>query len=254
MKSFLTALQFLTRIHLKDQPDLVGEDFGRSTKFFPLVGAILGSFYLLASWGLITVFGWANFVTTILVLLPIVLTGGLLLDGFMDTADGVFSARDRARKLEIMKDSRVGSFGVIAFVALMLVNWTVLRDILPLAMPALFIMPVIGRMAMVLVIAFFPYARKDGMGKIFADMADRKTVAIAGITTVLFVVPWGKGAIAALAAGLCFAWLLGRWLSAKLGGLTGDTYGAVETLTETVVLLVFWGTSWFPGSLCIWWR
>ena len=248
MKSFLTALQFLTRIHLKEQTDLVMEDFGRSTKFFPLIGAILGFIYWLASWFLTAVFGWANFVTTLLVLLPVVLTGGLLLDGFMDTADGVFSARDRERKLEIMKDSRVGSFGVIAFVSLMLVNWTVLRDIPPaLVMTALFVMPVIGRMAMVMVIAFFPYARKEGMGKVFSDMADRKTVAIAGITAVLFVVPWGQAAAAALAAGLGFAWLLGRWLSEKLGGLTGDTYGAVETLTETMVLLVFWAASWIPG-------
>lgn len=255
MKSFLTALQFLTRIHLKNQPDLTMEDFGRSTKFFPLVGAILGLIYLLASWCLIAVFGWANFVTTVLVLLPILLTGGLLLDGFMDTADGVFSARDRERKLEIMKDSRVGSFGVIAFVSLMLINWTVMRDIeLARILPALFIMPVIGRMAMVMVIAFFPYARKAGMGKVFSDMADGKTVTIAGITTALFVVPWGQAAIAALVAGLFFAWLLGKWLSGKLGGLTGDTYGAIETLTETMVLLVFLLTSWFPGGFSTLWH
>ncbi|MBE6074754.1 MAG: adenosylcobinamide-GDP ribazoletransferase [Selenomonas ruminantium] len=255
MKSFITALQFLTRIHLKNQPDLTIEDFGRSTKFFPLVGAILGFIYLLAAWCLIAVFGWANFVTTILVLLPVFVTGGLLLDGYMDTADGVFSARDRERKLEIMKDSRVGSFGVIALVALMMIDWTVLRDIkLVLIMTALFIMPVIGRMAMVMVIAFFPYARKEGMGKAFADMADKETVAIAGITTILFVVPWGQAAIVALAAGLGFAWLLGAWLTSKLGGLTGDTYGAIETLTETVVLVVFLVTSWIPGGLHILWR
>jgi len=255
MKSFITALQFLTRIHLKNQPDLTIEDFGRSTKFFPLVGAILGFIYLLAAWCLIAVFGWANFVTTILVLLSVFVTGGLLLDGYMDTADGVFSARDRERKLEIMKDSRVGSFGVIALVALMMIDWTVLRDIkLVLIMTALFIMPVIGRMAMVMVIAFFPYARKEGMGKAFADMADKETVAIAGITTILFVVPWGQAAIVALAAGLGFAWLLGAWLTSKLGGLTGDTYGAIETLTETVVLVVFLVTSWIPGGLHILWR
>lgn len=255
MKSFLTALQFLTRIHLKKQTDLAIEDFGRSTKFFPLVGAVLGFIYLLVSWCLIAVFGWANFVTTILVLLPIVLTGGLLLDGFMDTVDGVFSVRDRERMLEIMKDSRVGSFGVIAFVSLMFVNWTVIRDIkLVLIMTALFVMPVIGRMAMVMVIAFFPYARRDGMGKVFADMADRKTVIIAGITTIIFVVPWGQAAIAALVAGLGFAWLMGRWLTEKLGGLTGDTYGAIETLTETMVLIVFLVTSWIPGGLHILWR
>ena len=255
MKSFITALQFLTRIHVKEQPDLTVEDFGRSTKFFPLVGVLLGLIYMLVTWCLVAVFGWANFVTTILVLLPVLMTGGLLLDGYMDTADGVFSARSRERKLEIMKDSRVGAFGVIVLVSLMMMNWSVLRDIkLVLIMTALFVMPVIGRMAMVMVIAFFPYARPEGMGKAFSDMADKKTVALAAITTLVFVVPWGQAAIAALAAGLGFAWLLGAWLTNKLGGLTGDTYGAVETLTETMVLLVFWVTSWIPGGLHILWR
>ena len=255
MKSFITALQFLTRIHIKNQTDLTAEDFGRSTKFFPLVGLILGTVYMLAAWCLIAVFGWANFVTTLLVILPILLTGGLMLDGFMDTVDGVFSGRERERVLEIMKDSRVGSFGVIALVCLLLVNWTALRDVkLVLIMTALFVMPIIGRMAMVMAIACFPYARREGMGKIFADMADRKTVLLAALTTIIGVVPWGQAAIAALAAALIFAWLLGCWLSSRLGGLTGDTYGAIETLTETVVLLVFWVTSWIPGGLHILWR
>jgi adenosylcobinamide-GDP ribazoletransferase len=255
MNSFITALQFLTRIHVKNQPDLTMEDFGRSTKFFPLVGVVLGLIYMLVTWCLVAVFGWANFVTTVLVLLPVLVTGGLLLDGYMDTADGVFSARSRERKLEIMKDSRVGAFGVIALVSLMMINWTVLRDIkLVLLMTVLFVMPVIGRMAMVMVIAFFPYARPEGMGKAFSDMADKKTLAVAGITTLLFVVPWGQAAIAALAVGLGFAWLLGAWLTSKLGGLTGDTYGAVETLTETMVLVVFLVTSWIPGGLHILWR
>jgi len=255
MKSFITALQFLTRIHIKNQTDLTAEDFGRSTKFFPLVGLILGTIYMLAAWCLIAVFGWANLVTTLLIILPILLTGGLMLDGFMDTVDGVFSGRERERVLEIMKDSRVGSFGVIALVCLLLVNWTALRDVkLVLIMTALFVMPIIGRMAMVMAIAFFPYARKEGMGKIFADMADRKTVMLAVFTTLAGVIPWGQAAIAALFVGLAFAWCTAKWLSGKLGGLTGDTYGAIETLTETVVLLVFWLTSWIPGGLHILWR
>ncbi len=255
MKSFITALQFLTRIHLKNQMDLTAEDFGRSTKFFPLVGLILGLIYMLASWCLIAVFGWANLVTTLLVILPVLLTGGLMLDGFMDTVDGVFSGRERERQLEIMKDSRVGSFGVLALVCLFLVNWSALRDVkLVLIMTALFVMPIIGRMAMVMAIAFFPYARKEGMGKIFADMADRETVLLAASVTLVFVVPWGQAAVAALLIGLGFAWLVATWLTHKLGGLTGDTYGAIETLTETVVLLVFWVTSWLPGGLHILWR
>ena len=92
------------------------------------------------------------------------------------------------------------------------------------------------------------------MGKIYADMADNKTLLLAIAVTLAFVVPWGQAAVAALVMGLSFAWLVGRWLTSQLGGLTGDTYGAIETLTETVVLLVFWVTSWIPGGLHILWR
>lgn len=251
MKSFLTALQFLTRIHIKNQ-DLTAEDFGRSTRFFPLVGALLGIIYVLVAWALTAVFGWASLVTTLIMLLPVFFTGGLLLDGFMDTVDGVFSGRERERQLEIMKDSRVGSFGVIALVALMFINWTTLRDInLQYLVSALFLMPIIGRMGMVLVICAFPYARPEGMGRIFAAMADRRTFLLALTTTLFFTISHGVLGMVALGVGLIFAYGLGRWLMGKLGGLTGDTYGAIETLTETVVLVVFWLVSYYPGAVML---
>lgn len=92
----------------------------------------------------------------------------------------------------------------------------------------------------------FSICEKRGNGQDFSDMADRKTVAAAGAVTAAGVLPWGGIAAAALLTGLVFAWGAGRWLTDRLGGLTGDTYGAIETLTETVVLLVF---SWPPGWL-----
>ena len=116
MRSFITALQFLTRIHLVKQEDLTAEDFGRSTRFFPLVGAVLGCLYLLAALACLALLGLPSYTAkAILVILPILLTGGLHCDGFMDAVDGLFSGRSRERMLEIMKDSRAGSFGVVAF-------------------------------------------------------------------------------------------------------------------------------------------
>ena len=261
MRSFFVALEFLTRISILRLEEWRAEDFGRSVRWFPLVGAVLGLCYGAAAAFLFLFLPAQGIVppkhvsTAFLLLLTVLLTGGLFCDGFMDSMDGIFSGRPRDRMLEIMKDSRVGSFGVIALACLLLVNWTALRDVkLVLIMTALFVMPIIGRMAMVMAIAFFPYARKEGMGKIFADMADRETVVLAAAVTLVFVVPWGQAAIAALVIGLGFAWLMATWLVHKLGGLTGDTYGAIETLTETVVLLVFWVTSWIPGGLHILWR
>ena len=164
-----------------------------------------------------------------------------MLDGFMDTVDGVFSGRDRERQLEIMKDSRVGSFGAVALGGLLLINWAALRDIPLEVIPiVLLLMPIIGRMAMVMVITAFPYARKEGMGKIFSDRANKWTLMFAGMVAIFAVIPFGVIAILALAIGLFTAWAMADWLTDKLGGLTGDTYGAIETVAEMAVLLVYW--------------
>ena len=254
MNSFLVGLQFLTRIRIVRQTVWTAEDFGRSTRFFPLVGLVLGICYALAAWILVSVLGMRALTAALLLILPLLLTGGLHADGFMDTADGVFSGRERERKLEIMKDSRVGSFGVVAFVLLMFLQFALLLDMSPpLLVPVFFVMPIIGRMAMVLAVSCFPYARADGMGKTFADMADRGTVAIAAVTTSVLVIPIGLLATLALVLGIVFALLFCRWMTTILGGVTGDVYGAATVLTETIVLAVFslassysnvWGLLW----------
>ena len=254
MNSFLVGLQFLTRIRIVRQTAWTAEDFGRSTRFFPLVGLVLGICYALAAWILISVLGMRALTAALLLILPLLLTGGLHADGFMDTADGVFSGRERERKLEIMKDSRVGSFGVVAFVLLMFLQFALLLDMSPpLLVSVFFVMPIIGRMAMVLAVSCFPYARADGMGKTFADMADRRTVAIAAVTTSVLVIPIGLLATLALVIGIVFSLLFCRWMTAILGGVTGDVYGAATVLTETIVLVVFslassysnvWGLLW----------
>ena len=254
MNSFLVGLQFLTRIRIVRQTVWTAEDFGRSTRFFPLVGLVLGICYALAAWILISVLGMRALTAALLLTLPLLLTGGLHADGFMDTADGVFSGRERERKLEIMKDSRVGSFGVVAFVLPMFLQFALLLDMSPpLLVSVFFVMPIIGRMAMVLAVSCFPYARADGMGKTFADMADRRTVAIAAVTTSVLVIPIGLLATLALVIGIVFSLLFCRWMTAILGGVTGDVYGAATVLTETIVLVVFslassysnvWGLLW----------
>ena len=255
MNSFLVGLQFLTRIRIVRQTVWTAEDFGRSTRFFPLVGLVLGICYALAAWILVSVLGMRALTAALLLILPLLLTGGLHADGFMDTADGVFSGRERERKLEIMKDSRVGSFGVVAFVLLMFLQFALLLDMSPpLLVSVFFVMPIIGRMAMVLAVSCFPYARADGMGKTFADMADRGTVAIAAVTTSVLVIPIGLLATLALVLGIVFALLFCRWMTAILGGVTGDVYGAATVLTETIVLAVFSLASSYSNVWGILWR
>ena len=267
MNAFLIGLQFLTRISLVRQTIWTEEDFGRSVRYFPLVGAVLGLSYMLGTLMLPTLFlltvDEINFATlmaafkqhpmlqaAVVFLLTVALTGAIHCDGFMDTFDGLFSGRDRDRMLEIMKDSRVGAFGVVSFVTLSIVEFATLEELacLPLEnfLAAVFVMPIVGRLMMVMVIGLFPYARPEGMGKAFAERTDGRTMAFATVETMILLMPLtmisGEIFLTALMSGLMalmVAMYFGRYATKKLGGVTGDIYGAVTLLSELTVLTVF---------------
>ena len=246
MQAFFIGLQFLTRINIVKQTVWTEDDFGKSVRYFPLVGAVLGSIYggvawilccLLPSYG---IFIPHHLTGVFLVALPVLLTGGIHCDGFMDTVDGIFSGRDRERMLEIMKDSCTGAFGVVAFVLLMMFQYGAVSDMLPENLPiALFVMPIIARMMMVVAISLYPYARPEGMGKAFTRYADRKSLFFVFLYGLLLVLPWGMiGALATICA-LLFTFFFCNYVTRILGGLTGDVYGAVTTLCELVVMVAF---------------
>lgn len=244
---FITALQFLTRIHLVREPGCDAATFGRCVRFFPLVGCVIGAILALT---VIVTGGWmpGTVRSVLLLLVAVVVTGGLHCDGLMDTADGVLSGRSPERMLEIMKDSRVGSFGVLAIAFLLLGKWALIHDMPDsLLVPAMLSMAAIGRFSMVLAIQFFPYARPEGMGKAFSDHAGKSSFGFGLLTMggLLLGIWLGVGllaaeitAVAVVAAVLFTFWFCAR-LTKKLGGLTGDIYGAVTELSEMLVLTVF---------------
>lgn len=250
-----------------EQKDWCEKDFADSVRYFPLIGLVLGILYA-AFAALLLSFLPQNgillphhVVASILLILPILLTGGLHCDGFMDTMDGLFSGRSRERMLEIMKDSRVGANGVFAFVLLMILDWSILLDLLQSAwlFPALFAMPIVSRLMMVVAISAFPYARPVGMGKAFKDGGTKSVlygaffytlilVFFPGIVACFFgIIPldaaglssWLLSMTAVIFAALLFTIFFASYATRHLGGLTGDVYGAITTLTETLVLLSF---------------
>lgn len=246
MNNFITGLQFLTRIHIANQSEWSPESFGRSVKYFPFIGAILGIILVFINQLLTDYFPYIgiflppHILAILLMISNVLLTGGLTCDGFMDTMDGIFSGRSKERMLEIMKDSRIGANGVMAFVLLAILKWSLIMDIPPQGLStALFIMPVLGRFAMVVGITLFPYARPDGIGKAFAQYANKYTLYIASILTLLFVIPLGKQAIISLITATIVTFSFSSHVKKRIGGLTGDIYGAVTELSEIAVLLVF---------------
>jgi len=184
MTPFFIALQFLTRLKIVNQTEWSMEDFGKSVGTFPFVGLIIGIFLTLIY------FIFSQFLSPMPLMLIIVIneflfTGGLHADGLMDRSYGLFSGREREKKLEIMKDSRVGSFGVVAFVFITLLKWQLLTAIpIPEFIPIILVMmPLMSRYTLILSIRSYPYARKSGMGQAFAVYAPKHVITWSTIST-----------------------------------------------------------------------
>jgi adenosylcobinamide-GDP ribazoletransferase len=238
LRPLLAAFGFLTRLpvagaHPADQ------DLGRSVAFFPVVGLALG---LAVAAGAFVTAGLVSPLLrgALLAALLAILTGGLHLDGLADLFDGLGAARgDRARMLEIMRDGRIGAFGAAALAFLVLAKVAALAEVLGRGdLLVVLVFPAVARAAVTPLVALFPYARPEGLGRAFAGHAGRREVGIAvAFTAGLLLV--GGGArllLPALVAG-AVALALGVWLGRKLGGLTGDVYGAAIELTEVAFLV-----------------
>ncbi len=217
------------------------ESFGRSVKMLPLIGALIGTLlggaaYLLQHYAALP----PHLLAVGLIVAEIIITGGLHCDGFMDTADGVFSGRPRERMLEIMKDSRVGAFGAMAFTLLILTKYSFYLDIAASALPvACLAMSVGGKLGLVVAVTSFPYARPEGLGKMFFQHHDRYALAIASVLAFALLFPFGVKALGGIFAACTAAVLVGSYVGKRLGGLTGDVYGAVNEVAQLAVLAVF---------------
>lgn len=211
---------------------------GRAAALFPLVGALLG--LLLGGMGLLldSVLPPGP-AAALLLAAGALLTGGLHLDGLMDTADGIAGGRSPERRLAIMRDSRVGAMGAIAGMLALLVQFACLVELTGLTrLLALVAALTAGRWAMLAALAVFPSARPDGLGATFHAGAT-PAVAIAGtlVAVVVALLARPLGLYALIAAAIVML-VLGRALTRRLGGLSGDSYGAVAVVAETAVLLV----------------
>lgn len=226
---FLTALPLPKRWADNDTP------VAKMLELFPLIGLLIGT--LLAIVGYLSGWLWGDWVRAMAVVVAWgILTGGLHLDGLSDTFDGIMSWRPRERKLEIMRDSRVGVMGVLALLAVFGLKVALLAQSEAWLL-AVLLAPVCGRWAMCYGICFYPSARSDGLGsQVQAEAASaqlRNATIIALLAALLLA-----GLQGVLALGL--VWIAARWLARwwthELGGLTGDTYGALCEIGEVVAL------------------
>lgn len=239
MRSFLIAMQFLTRIKIKKTVEINAENFGRSGLYFPLVGLIIGLILALSFFFISRVFQPLSSII-ILLTLEIIITGGLHLDGFMDSCDGIFSGREREKILEIMKDSRVGSMGVLGIILLLGLKTAFFLEVPPIDLiPVIIVMPMLGRLAMIWVIVSFPSARDNGLGGFFQKgTGGINFILIALFVLVLCIIILPFKMVSTVLLTMLSTYYVSHRINTLLKGHTGDTYGAISEVTE--LFFIFW--------------
>ncbi len=234
MKSLIFAVRFLTVLPLgfkynKDK---------NSTIFFPVAGLLLGIILAIANSLLADIIP-EFLLNVILVVLLVILTGGLHLDGLADTIDGFYAGKDRDDVLRIMRDSHIGSMGVIGLICVVLLKIGFLQAVSSsVKFKALLIMPVLSRWSMVFALFLFDYAREQGKAKDFFTGLTWKKFFLSTLVAVIityFVFEF-KGLL--LIFFVAFStFIFGKGIKIKISGLTGDTLGAINEVNEVLILL-----------------
>ena len=240
MRGVLVATAFLTRVPVRVAAGAV--DVGRAARWFPLIGGLLGAATALMAWTMTAVMKLPDALTAALIVgFGAWATGAIHLDGLADTADGFGGGRDREGVLRIMRDPPIGSYGAAALILVIGVKVAAIAALLDrgAALPFFVAAPAISRWTISALAAWLPCARSEGgLGK--AVTQERDTVGLVVATAVTALI-----AIAALRADALIVWafavLIAAWIARtarqRIGGVTGDVFGAGVELTETSVLL-----------------
>jgi adenosylcobinamide-GDP ribazoletransferase len=245
------ALTFLTVFPWFRFSEVTPGDLARSLFWFPWVGAILGLVYWGAGAGLLNLFP-APAAAALLLVITVLLTRSLHLDGLADTVDGLGGGHTVEARLAIMKDSRLGAFGAVSLVLVLLLKFSFLLALFDQGGErALVLFPLISRWGQVLLAALAPYARPGGgLGQALTEGATPRLVVAATISALLLsLLAGGLTGLLSLVLGGLAVWGLSRYFKRRLGGITGDVYGAVNEILETLVLGVAVLRGAWPGSL-----
>ncbi len=243
MVAFIAALQFLLLTPALIRRALTPEEMGKSVRFYPLVGLLLGGILALVDALLGLIFP-LQVRSALILTLWVVLTGGLHFDGFLDSCDGLLGGATPERRMEIMRDERVGAYALAGGVLLLLILFSSLSTSMSARWAALLLAPALGRWGISLAVVLYPYARPSGLGRDIKDHARTSDTVLATFTALgavaIVALIWHSAApvVAAAAASAVF-WLSARFILNRIPGMTGDTYGAINMLIEAGVLLAF---------------
>lgn len=236
MKRLILMLQFLTKLPLPFNIQADEEDFSKGIIYFPVVGLIIG--FLLAGVYLGIEFISNKMIATVVVVgFEVFITGGLHLDGLADTFDGLYSYRDKERMLEIMKDSRVGTNGVLVLIFSLVFKLVLIYSI-EMPVNLLIVMPVLGRFMVVFMSRISTYARKNGMGGFFIGKTTTPQLIIAlFITLLVHIIQPALLWVSLIVLVLMVVYRYHVYL--KIDGITGDILGAIVEMSEVLFLFIY---------------
>ena len=237
IKSFILSIQFLSRIPINIAVDFNGENLRKSVFFFPLVGLIIGGI----SASVYYLFAYVNedLASLATVLSIIILTGGLHLDGLADTFDGFMSNTDREKTLEIMKDSRVGAFGVIGLILNILSKYVLISNIKSNMFIVLMLSLANSRLVLAHKMGFKKIGRPGGLGHMFNKSNPKKYVIVSGLIYIAIIGFLNPLYLLPLFATIIMGEIISLITYKKIGGFTGDVYGASVEIGEIISLIIF---------------
>lgn len=238
MKHFLVALQFLTIFPVRIKGEIKEDDFGKALAYFPLAGLVIGVVLVFTLF--ICDFLPSLVKAAFLLIVSIIITAGLHLDGFADTCDGFYGVRSKEEILKIMKDSHTGVMAVIGLVCLLLVKFSVIAGIpSDILGKILIVMAVFSRWSQVVACFSSEYVRDQGKAKCFVEYAGKKEMVVSTVMAValIFLIMQIKGIILFFISILPVLLFI-NYVQRKIGGMTGDTVGAVNEIAEASVFLI----------------
>lgn len=244
VNQIVLLIQFMTRIPIPIKVEYSEKQLGKGIKYFPLVGYLIGIIIFITGIVLNKYIDNKYIISLLLILIELKLVGLIHIDGLADSFDGLFSYRDKDRILEIMKDSRVGTNGVVILIFYYLAKLILIAEIISRGdMRCLIIYPIIARMSTSVNAGFGMYARDNGMSTGIIGMNKVKDGIFSMILTLLLtiLVYYNSGmlkGIAMLITGILFIFYFRHVVYKKIGGITGDTMGASLEMTGLIVLLI----------------
>ena len=241
LRLFFIAIQFLTRLPVPQSLAASEETLGRATRFFPLVGVIVGAGAALTFWLLHYLLPHSAAVLGAIIFAALI-TNGFHEDGLADTFDGFGGGWTKEQTLEIMRDSRLGTYGALALVFLILGKYSLLSSIASVSPGQiwrwLIVAHTASRWTVLPLCAWLPYARAEGQGKLVAKQIGKADIFIGSVTLLVTVLllSWPAALAAVLVTGLATL-LSGLYYRARLSGVTGDCLGATNQIAEVSLYL-----------------